>query len=434
VTTGVFLLASAPWVVLLVVLGIRAPAVLLAAYAAILPFGSSISLPVGLPSPFNTSTTVLGLVTTAGLAAHLIVTGRRTNRLHAPLPWWLLFSGVLLLTLAWSLDPEETFSKLLVLASLVGLYALVCLLDVGRHEVEVVETGIAASGALTGLYALVLLFTDSMHLQGDGIPRFQTAGGGGEGGDPNITAAALILPLAVALACGMRPGRPGLHRAGFLGAAALTGTAITLTGSRGGLVATVAVVVILAANDRRLVARLVYLGVPLLVVAVTFVGAAENLQNRLQSDSTSGRDLIWTVGIKACDEYCARGSGWGTFSDVFEDYFLREPATSRTRTSMNAHSIWLQIPIEGGVLATIAMIGALGVTAGRAWRVSPVWRGPALASFVGLMVTNALLGNLHFKYFWMVLMYVAWVDAGHWREWDDSDGEMVTEVHQLAKA
>jgi putative inorganic carbon (hco3(-)) transporter len=412
-----FLLAAAPWVALLVLLGVRAPAVLVATYAAIIPFGSSVSLPVGLPSPFNTATTLLGLVTTAGLLAHLLARGGRARAVQGPLPWWLMFFAMLVLTLGWSRVPSNTLDALFVMASLLGLYALASLLDVGRHEARVLEAGISLSGALTGLYALALFLTGSMHIAGDGIPRFQTAGGGGEGGDPNITAASLILPLAVALACGMRPTQPGLQRAAHLVAAGLTGTAITLTGSRGGMVATVAVVLILAANDRRPRALAVYLGVPVLVVLVTFAGAADNLQNRVQSDSTSGRDTIWVIGMRACADHCWRGSGWETFSRVYSDYFVDQPAVTRTRTSVKAHSIWLQVPVEGGILATVAMIGALGVTGARLWRLPSSWRGPPLAAFVGLMVTNTVLGNLAFKYFWLVLMYAAWMDIGYAREW-----------------
>jgi O-antigen ligase len=434
VTIPLFLLVSAPWMALLIILGIRAPAVLLAAYAAVLPFGSSLSLPVGLPPPFDTATTVLGLLTTAGLAAYLVLTRGRAREVQAPLPWWLVFFALLVLTLGWSRSPSSTLNALFVLASLVGLYAAVCLLDVRRREVEIIETGIALSGALTGLYALFLAATDSMHLAGDGIPRFQTAGGGGEGGDPNITAASLILPLAVALACGMRPGRTGVQRVGYLAAAGLAGTAITLTGSRGGLVATLAVVLVLAAHDRRRGAVAVYLGVPLLVVLVTFSGAAEGLQNRLQSESTSGRDQIWAIGGRACADHCWRGAGWETFADVYAEYYLDEPEVSRARESVKAHSIWLQVPVEGGVLATLAMLGALVVTAGRLWRLPPHWRGPALAGFVGLLITNSVLGNLAFKYFWLVLMYAAVVDASYWREWNDDESGDQASAAQLVAA
>jgi O-antigen ligase len=417
VTTLIFLLAAAPWVALLVLLGVRAPAVLVAAYAAILPFGSSVSLPVGLPPPFNTGTTLLGLVTTAGLLAHLLARGGRARAVQGPLPWWLMFFALLTLTLGWSRVPSNTLNALFVLASLVGLYALASLLDVGRHEARVLEAGISLSGALTGLYALALFATGSMHVGGDGIPRFQTAGGGGEGGDPNITAASLILPLAVALACGMRPTQPGLQRAAHLAAAGLTGVAITLTGSRGGMLATLAVVLILAANDRRRRALAVYLGVPVLVVLITFSGASENLQNRMQSQSTSGRDTIWVIGARACADHCWRGAGWETFARVYSDYFVDEPSVTRTRTAVKAHSIWLQVPVEGGILATIAMIGALGITGVRLWRLPSSWRGPPLAAFVGLMITNTVLGNLAFKYFWLVLMYAAWMDIAYRREW-----------------
>ena len=413
-TTGWLLLMILPWLVVAGIAGLRRPALLLAAYASVIPFGSSISLPIGLPSPFSTATTALGLVTTAGLVVHLLLTRDRASSLPAPLPWWLFFFALLTLTLAWSVAPPVTLHKLVILASLLGLYAVSVLPRFRARDLRLIEAGIAVSGALTGMYALFLLLTDSMHLSGDGVPRFQTAGGGGEGGDPNITAASLILPLVVSLSAAMSE-RSGRRRLAYLAAAGLTGAAILLTGSRGGLLAVIVVIGVLAFHDRRRLARIVYVGIPIVSLAFAFVLSAEATQSRLQAQSASGRDLIWNVGSQACADHCVQGSGWGTFGKVFTTYFLDEPDTDRTRTSVGPHSIWLQVPVEAGWLAALVLLVALGLTYQSMRWLPPDRRGVPIAALTGLLVTNTLLSNLDFKYFWLVLMYVAWVVAVHRR-------------------
>ena len=411
-TTSWLLLATLPWLVVAGIAGLRRPALLLSAYAGIIPFGSSISLPIGLPSPFSTATTVLGLVATAGLVVHLLLTRTRASSLPTPLPWWLFFFAVLTLTLAWSVAPSVTLQRLIILASLLGLYAVSVLPRFRASDLHLIEAGIAVSGALTGMYAVFLLLTDSMHLQGDGTPRFQTAGGGGEGGDPNITAAALILPLVISLSAAMSE-RSGHRRLSYLVAAGLTGAAILLTGSRGGLLAVVVAIGVLAFHDRRRLARIVYIGIPIISLALTFVVSAEATQSRLQAQSTSGRDLIWAVGREACADHCARGTGWGTFREVFTTYFLDEPDTDRVRTSVGPHSIWLQVPVEAGWLGALVLLVALGLTYQSTRWVPPERRGVPIAALSGLLITNTFLSNLDFKYFWLVLMYVAWAVAVH---------------------
>lgn len=411
-TTGWLLLATIPLLVVASIAGLRRPALLLAAYASIIPFGSSISLPTGLPAEFATATTALGLVTTAGLVVHVLLASERASSLPAPLPWWLFFFAVLTLTLAWSVAPSITLQKLLVMASLVGLYAVSVLPRFTVRDLDVIEAGIALSGALTGVYAVFLLLTDAMHLQGDGTPRFQTAGGGGEGGDPNITAAALLLPLVVSLAAAMSE-RSGRHRLAYLLAAGLTGAAILLTGSRGGLLAVIVGIGILAFHDRRRLARIVYIGIPVVSLALTFALSAEATQSRLQAQSASGRDLIWSVGSQACADHCGRGTGWGTFGEVFTTYFLDEPDTNRTRTNVGPHSIWLRVPVEAGWLGALVLVVALGLTYQSMRWLPPERRGVPIAALSGLLVANTFLSNLDFKYFWLVLMYVAWVVAVH---------------------
>ncbi len=64
---------------------------------------------------------------------------------------------------------------------------------------------------------------------------------------------------------------------------------------------------------------LAYIGVGVAVIALVFLFHPGGIAQRVVAiDSSSGRSNIWRVGLAAYPDYCALGSGWGTFPDVYE--------------------------------------------------------------------------------------------------------------------
>ena len=59
--------------------------VLLPVFAAIVPIGSMAEVPLPLPAPFNTPSSVVGAVTLAALIVHVI--GERAADRSRPMPW-----------------------------------------------------------------------------------------------------------------------------------------------------------------------------------------------------------------------------------------------------------------------------------------------------------------------------------------------------------
>lgn len=413
------LVAVVPIAIVGLIAGLRAPLrVLLAAYAFLLPFGSAIRVPIGLPSPFDTPSSLMGFVVILGLLAHLMLVPRSAPRLLPAVPAWLFFTAFVGLSFAWSVDAALTVDEIAVLLSLVVLYALVLLMPVEQVDLQRVEEAIVLGGAVAGAYGMALLLQSGLAQIGDAAPRFATAGGVGKGIDPNITAATLVLPLAIAIGRAARATTLAA-RVAFWAAGALIAAAIILTGSRGGILSAMAVIAVHLVSHRR-PRRMVTIGVGLVLIAgLTLAFAPAQLRARITRPGSSGRTDIWRTAMQRCDRYCLTGSGYGTFPTVYQDALHREPSARGLDLPFVAHSIWIGALIETGAVGAILLVMALGLVAMDLMRLPVEVRGPPLAGFVGVLVASTFLSTLGFKYFWMVLMYAGLSTLAH-------EGERVT--------
>ncbi|MFA9432409.1 O-antigen ligase family protein [Egicoccus sp. AB-alg2] len=399
-------LALLPFLGLAGLSAMRRPVVLLATYAAIVPFGSSLAVP-GIGGSFGTVSTILALLISGMLVVKLLLGGDRAPELPAPLPWWMLVVVAAMLTVAWSIDTSATMGGIVVLLSLLMLYVVASLVDVRPEGLITIGTASAVSGALVGVTALVQLATGTMATEPvTGVPRFALAGGGGETGDPNITAAGLMLPLSIAVFRAVERGRSRRSRSLYSLGAGLTVTAILLTGSRGGILGLMAItgVLLLAEPARRPSPRHVLIG--LLVVSALFTLTPTNVQERLQDASSTGRTDIWRIGLAACDDYCLLGSGWATFRQVHARGLLESPDRIGWVFGYDPHNVWLQMLVQAGVLALVLFTGALVVSYRALRRVPAAWRGPPMAALTALLAANIFVSNFDFKYFWLTLLYV----------------------------
>ncbi|HEX9766635.1 MAG TPA: hypothetical protein VGA36_07705, partial [Nitriliruptorales bacterium] len=234
--TALLLLAPLlPLLAVAVIVGLRHPMWLLAIYAAIVPWGSGYAVPLGLPPSLSSLSTLAGVAASVGIVAHLLATRRRAQVLLPSVALFTLFLGWAVLTVLWSIDVARSVDQLITLTSLVALFVVAAFISTDDHGVAVFERGIVAGGVVAGTVAGVLLLTGSLPVTGDGSPRFELAGGGGEAGDPNVTAATLVLPFIVAMAYGLRPRTSRRARPLWLLSSGAISLAIALTASRGGL-------------------------------------------------------------------------------------------------------------------------------------------------------------------------------------------------------
>jgi O-antigen ligase len=404
------LLTALPLIAVVLATGFRRPVpVLFAAYAALVPIGAAIELPVPLPAPFNSLSSACGILFTLVAVGHLLLRRPLAPRLLLSTGLWVLFLGVAALTMLWSRDPATTFDDLEVLASLVVLYILVTRLRATPIDLRRVEDAILVGAAIACAYALYLLFTNSLGTGDLGAPRF-----GRELSGPNHTAASLLLPLAIASHRALH-GVTGARRAIYPALVVTIVVVVFLTGSRGGLLGVVATLVVVAVAHRRARALGGYVVAAAVVLFLTFAVAPGSLTSRLFASDSSGRTNIWRVGLSACPDECWTGAGLGTFPSVYEERSLRAPDAQYLRQGADyePHNVWLLLLVETGGLG-LACAGLATVALFReVLRVARPHRAPALGALTGLLVTGFFLSNLSFKYYWLVITYASLVALVH---------------------
>lgn len=399
IALGLLALPLAAWVGLTM---LRAPWVALAVYAASVPFGSAFHLP-GLTAGLGTLSSVLGLVATSAFVLQFVGAWRRVPRLDPALPVWVMLLGLAGLTYLWSIAPAATLDDVVVLAALVVLYAVAVMAPAATREREILERGVVIGGSIVGILALVDMTTGAFAAGRSG--RFGLVGGGGGGeADPNITAAALMLPLAIALGRTVR--QRGSSRWWWLAASVLVAIGLLSTGSRGGLLGglTVVVVTVWVLKQEGVGVRVAAVAVVVLVLAGV-VAPDATIDRLLQQRGSTGRTAIWQIAARECPTYCWSGSGWGTFPEVHERALLRDPAAHGNRLRFEAHSVWIGTAIEAGLAGLFLVVLGLVLTIRSVRTLPRHLRGPPFAGLAGLILTNSFLGTIEFKYFWLVLLY-----------------------------
>jgi O-antigen ligase len=404
----IIVVAVLPLAVLAVVFAARDPLRrLLPLYAAAVPFGDGLAIP-GLPASYFSASSIAGLLLILTLGWRLVTTRHSVRRVPATVVVWLLFLAVAGITVFWSVDAAGTSDDYVVIGTLIVLYVAVRLSDVDAAVLRRLEWGILAGGGAAAAYGLYQVYAGTLQGGASDSLRF-----GRDLTDPNHLAATLLLPLAIALAGSGAARRLPLRACLGLYATTIL-VAIVLTGSRGGVLGAAVVFLVLAlAGVAR--ARTSAMGLAALGIVVILALAVPSLVNdRLADEGSSGRTGIWRVGLSSCSEHCLIGSGWGTFGVVYEAYLPRTPEAGTLRgTRYGAHNNLLRVLVEAGVAGFALVLAGLLLTVREAFVVPRRFRGPPLAAIVGLWITGMLLGNIAFKYFWLVLIYVGVVNHVH---------------------
>lgn len=375
----------------------------LPAYAVLVPFGQGIS--TGLPGAFGSVSSILGIC--LGIALLLqVVTGRRRGmaRLPATVPVWLGYLALAGASVLWTVRPQATAVSFAVLASHVLLFALIAIVQVEHDEFVRIEDAILIGGVAVVAFGLLqLTVLGGLPSSPEGSPRF----GNGLLG-PNNQAAALLLPLVIALVRILTRSR-GPRWLNTI-AVALLLVGILMTGSRGGLLAVVVIVVALGILVPRGRAAMVGLGAAALIViglVLSFnpAGIGERQLNR--GDSSSGRTEIWAVGLHACETYCLTGSGWGTFPAVYalERASVPEARVLRRGIEWEPHNIWMLVGIETGLAGLVVVALGLGLTVLSAARLPARLRAPPLVALLAIVFAGFFLSYFEYKLFWLVLIY-----------------------------
>ena len=391
--------AALPLLIGLLLAGARRPLEhLLPLYAASVPFGSGLALP-GLPASYFSASSLLGAALTVALGLRLVSGAPTVRRVPLAAVTWLLFLALCGASVHWSIVPAETLSDFVPLLATVALYVLLRLTPADSRSLRRFELGTLAGGIAVAAYGLVQAASGT--LAGSTGQRL-----GDELNDPNHLAASLLLPVALALRAGAAAPRVAARLAAALGAAAML-LAIVLTASRGGLLGIVVVLVVLSTVGAQR-ARLAVVGVLVTIVATVAVALLPgSVHTRLLSSDPSGRTDVWRVALNACGEHCGAGAGWGTFGEVYAQTLPDTPQArvNPRRANFEPHNNLLLVAVETGVLGLALVVSGLVLAVREAWSTPSPRRGPPVAAVLGVLTTGMLIGNLEFKYFWLVLVY-----------------------------
>lgn len=193
-------------------------------------------------------------------------------------------------------------------------------------------------------------------------------------GAPNIFGSFMAAGFLVVLALGFAPG--GRRRGVLAVAALLLASALVLSGSRGGIMAALAGMGLLAAllpawrfHGTRVYKGIVAAaggGIAVVLVVLLLLFSLEGAGSRWVGGSgMAQRVAYWQTAVAAWGEAPLMGHGPGSYELVYLVH--RQPGSNETR---HAHSWFFQSLAEGGVAATLLLGGFLLVALGLGWRVA----------------------------------------------------------------
>lgn len=362
---------------------------LLLAYILLVPFGSAIALST--PVPLDDLSSLTGAAASVALAGRFMVRAD-ARRLDAVGPaLWLVLLALMCLSWFWSIVPRDTFDELVVHGSLIGQAFVAAVQGYSARFRRLAVQALSASSAITGSIALFQLATGTLPESGIGTERFALVGG-----DPNITAAALLLPIAAALVSSQRSwsGEPGARR--HLLAAALGVLAVALTVSRGGIVGLAIVVAATTLRRRKIIAW-----IPIAAIVVAAIPLLPALD---RGAASTGRTSIWRIAIESCNDRCWLGGGLGSFPEVHEGIALSKPELATTQFRFEAHNIFVGALVELGFVGSFVLIAVFALAITQSSILEDRLGRAAFAGITAVVATNLLVSNLGFKYVWLALL------------------------------
>jgi O-antigen ligase len=370
-------------------------------FALLLPF-DNISA-IGGRASGTTLTFFAGGVAAGVLLGSGLIHGRLRSPPH-PALWWILFVAYASSSVLWALVQRDAVERLPTAAALLMLYLSAVCFRVSKTELDRVARMSVAGACLASLYAI------HTFLGGVTFSSRLSLIAGDRETDPNQFAAALLLPLSLAI--GKLTGEcRRVARTLSAIAVLVIGAAIFLTMSRGALVAVTIMVLIFlfryGINWRLGIAVVVLLSLLLLVPSTFFLRMEASEATR-----GAGRLDIWEAGIHALPKYGVFGAGLDNFPAAYTEVSgLAETFRGYTRA---AHNIFLCITVELGAVGLFLMLKAfvsqfrINASLRRAVpKCVSALTVPYEAACWSMLAAGFFLDNLWRKVFWLSWMLFA---------------------------
>ncbi|MBV8363179.1 MAG: O-antigen ligase family protein [Candidatus Eremiobacteraeota bacterium] len=377
-----------------------------AAYAFLIPFDNLLSV-----STFGTATRLLGLC--AGVA--LLWWTMRQRRIVSP-PRTLLVCAALVawagLTLVWTSDFSGGLRVFGTILQIMLLYAVLSITPIEVKQIQMVLLAIVGGGFVAAIFGLYIFHHQSpvqQELQRE-LGRLQIQIGE-SAIDVNHFANALMLPIAATLVMALNQRRivAKLFLCGVL--ATMIG-AVYASASREALLGIGAMAVYLAIVSRK---RLQLLAVFALGAFLSVLNPA--VWQRFAAASATGgagRTSIWAVGIAALKAHWLFGSGIGSFTNAYDQAYIGVFQSYPVGWSRDAHDILLSSSVELGIIGVLLVV-TLWVM--QFFMLRRIERGSALydmrmicmAALIGLSLCAFFIDLFTYKYLWLLFALIAQV-------------------------
>ena len=368
-------------------------------YAVTVPFDPLLKAASGQGA---TLTKFIGIITIIAL----LVRAYRMRQLYAPPQSWYVWLAFMIWAgagLMWSIVPDDTIERLQIVGSLFALYSVTAIYPISLRSYIYARRSVVIAGVLTASYGFYA-YASGQRL---GSARLSIQSGN-LAIDSNHYAAFFAIPIAFLTArffC-LQSTSDRLRCALLVIPMFIN---VLLTGSRGGVIAAVAVIIYAGVRAQKY--RLLIIS---LVASVLLSFAVPNVWQRVFDPAlqdASGRAEIWNTGLVAAAHTGFFGSGFGTFSDVYDDMLRNSVQRQFAGVHRPAHNILIQTLVDLGVPGVLLLLGAWTssiVQNRKIARMSLLFPDAIAteASLIGIFVSALTIDLLWFKYLWLALIMV----------------------------
>ncbi len=249
-----------------------------------------------------------------------------------------------------SVEPFATQVTALHIFALCAFFSLTLVYLQSAARLRRIVTVITVFGFIYAFYAILqaVLSPDKIY----GIYKPQSATPFGSFVNRHDFAAIIEMVISIPLGLIFTGALRSDKRLLYVVAIALTGSSLLLSGSRGGLIALIAEIILLIILTSRARGRK-----NLAVGGAIFVGGDTSLtrfsEAAASDDISSSRTQIWGVTVKVIANHLPFGVGLGAFAQAYTEF---DPAAGFHRVEQ-AHNDYLQVFADAGIVGLI--IGAL---------------------------------------------------------------------------
>lgn len=380
------------------VAALRAPLIFpFCLYMAFIPFEN-----LSLSGPLGSAARILAATSACALLGQLLIK-KQLLRPGRSVAIWGLWMLLLAASTMWAIDPSVSLDFLVRYAQLYMLFAVIAIVPVKwSHFLAVLAASIvgAICAAIYGDY----LFLHTINVSRDNRIFMQA---GDQQIDPNHFAAALLVPFAIALIVFLRL-RFGLTKLAMLAIVCTIGSGFIISGSRGGLMATCAMLLYFALRSRYRI-QLFVLGSIAAIVVTSTMSARFALA---LSTGGAGRTFVWRTAYAAFRKAWLVGTGIGSFQDAYDRSWFDVNHGTYVEWHIVAHNLVAQTSVELGIVG-------LGLVVFAWWTQFRSLAGTKAASpyddlrlaiegaTLALFVSSFFLDIMWYKYTWEAFMLAA---------------------------